>query len=192
MSLHVISCHMHNKCYMDNTIHTTYRVSWTTTSPAYDFHTSFHSCQYIIQAYINIHMQHVILFSSNDTHTIKPIQHMSIYLSTHINIQTGHYCNTFFYFFFKVSRPESPARPKWRILNRSPVYSDRFHLSYQKHFILEFSITWNHFIYNRIKAFLNIAETVANDKPINIYIYTNTFTLKAFYAPSKRSTKQYF
>ena len=52
--LHVISCHMHNECYMDNTIHTTYRVSWTITSPAYDFHTSFHSCQYIMHAYINI------------------------------------------------------------------------------------------------------------------------------------------
>ena len=25
LSLHVISCHMHNECYMDNTIHTTYR-----------------------------------------------------------------------------------------------------------------------------------------------------------------------
>ena len=49
-----------------------------------------------------------------------------------------------------------------------------------------------HFIYNRHKAFLNITETVANDKPINIYNYTNTFTLKAFYAPSKRSTKQCF
>ena len=46
--------------------------SQTITSHAYDFHTSFHSCQYIIQAYINIHMQHVIICSSNDTHTIKP------------------------------------------------------------------------------------------------------------------------
>ena len=42
------------------------------TSPAYDFHTSFHSCQYIIHAYININIQHVILCSSNDTHIIKP------------------------------------------------------------------------------------------------------------------------
>ena len=25
MPLHVISCHMHNECYMDHTIHTTYR-----------------------------------------------------------------------------------------------------------------------------------------------------------------------
>ena len=47
MSLHVISCHMHNECYMDNTNHTTYRVSWIITSPAYDFHKLFHSCQHI-------------------------------------------------------------------------------------------------------------------------------------------------
>ena len=51
MPLHVLTCHRHNECYMDRTI----------TSPAYDFHISFHSCQYIIQAYINIHIQHVIL-----------------------------------------------------------------------------------------------------------------------------------
>ena len=31
---------MYNECYMDNTIHTTYRVSWTITSHAFDFHTS--------------------------------------------------------------------------------------------------------------------------------------------------------
>ena len=70
--LHVISCHMYNEYYMDNTIHTTYRVSWTITSPAYDFHTSFHSCQYIMHTYININIQHIILCSSNDMHTIKP------------------------------------------------------------------------------------------------------------------------
>ena len=67
--------------------------------------------------------------------------------------------------------------------NWSPVNSDRFHLSYHKHFylchfILEFSITRKHFIYYRQKAFLNNAETVANDRPINIYIYTNTVTLR--------------
>ena len=70
--LHVISCHMYNECYMDNTNHTTHLVSWTITSPAYDFHTSIQSCQYIMHAYININIQHVILCSSNDTHTIKP------------------------------------------------------------------------------------------------------------------------
>ena len=96
-----------------------------------------------------------------------------------------------FFFFFK------SVVTRMADLNWSPVYSDHFHLSYQKHFylchfILEFSIMWKHFIYHRHKAFLNIAETVANDRPINIYIYINTFTLKAFYAPSKRSTKQCF
>ena len=70
MSLHVISCQMYNEFYTNNTIHTTYRVSWTITSPAYDFHTSFHSCKYIIQAYINIHIQHVILCSNLDTFTV--------------------------------------------------------------------------------------------------------------------------
>ena len=70
--LHVISCNMYNECYMDNIIHTTHRVLWTITSPAYDFHTTFHSCQYIMHAYININIHHVILCSSNDTHIIKP------------------------------------------------------------------------------------------------------------------------
>ena len=69
---HILSCHMYNECYMDNIIHTTHRVSWTITSPAYDFHTTFHSCQYILHAYININIQHVILCSSNGTHRIKP------------------------------------------------------------------------------------------------------------------------
>ena len=70
--LHVISCHMYNECCKNNTNHTTHLVSWTITSPAYDFNTSFHSCQYIMHTYINIHIQHVILCLSNDTHTIKP------------------------------------------------------------------------------------------------------------------------
>ena len=53
---------------------------------AYDFYTPFHSYQYIIQAYINIHMQHVILCSSNDTHTqsshLMVIAHTN---SSHVN-----------------------------------------------------------------------------------------------------------
>ena len=69
--LHVVSCRMYNECYMDDTIHTTYQVSWIITLPAYDFHTSFHSCQYIMHAYININIQQVILYSSNDTPTIR-------------------------------------------------------------------------------------------------------------------------
>ena len=70
--LHVISCYMYNECYMDNTNHTTHRVSWTITLPTYDFHTSFHSCQYIMHVYININVPHVILSSCNETHIIKP------------------------------------------------------------------------------------------------------------------------
>ena len=38
------------------------------TSPTYDIHTTFHSCQYIMHTYININIQHGILCSSNDTH----------------------------------------------------------------------------------------------------------------------------
>ena len=48
------------------------------TSLAYDFHTSFHSCQYIMHAYININTQHVILCSSNDTHIIWPCGNLHI------------------------------------------------------------------------------------------------------------------
>ena len=49
MPLHVISCHMHNECYMDNTIHTTYRC-----------HGQSH---HLHMASINhfIHIQHVII-----------------------------------------------------------------------------------------------------------------------------------
>ena len=42
-----------------------------------------------------------------------------------------------------------------------------------------------HFIYNRHKAFLNIAETVANDRPINIYI-------KYILCPFKKKYKTMF
>ena len=53
--LHVISCHMHNECYMDNTIHTTYRVSWTITLPGYDFHTSLFMSIYHTNIYQHSH-----------------------------------------------------------------------------------------------------------------------------------------
>ena len=88
--LQVISCHIYNECYMDNTIYTTYRVPWTITSPAYDFHTSIHSCQYIMHTYININIQHVILCSSNDTqssHVMAICTYILItcqYIRTHI------------------------------------------------------------------------------------------------------------
>ena len=55
--LHFISRHMYNECYLDNIIHTNHWVSWTITSHAYDFHATFHSCQYIMHAYIkNTHI----------------------------------------------------------------------------------------------------------------------------------------
>ena len=81
--LHVLSCHMCNECYMCNTNQTTHLMSWTITSPTYDFHTSFQSCQYILHTYININIQHVILCSSNDKHIIKPC-------NGHLHMQTHH------------------------------------------------------------------------------------------------------
>ena len=45
--------------------------------------------------------------------------------------------------------------------NRSPVYSDRFHLSYQNILFMSF-----HF------RVFNYAEAVSNGRPINIYFYT--------------------
>ena len=51
--------------------------------------------------------------------------------------------------------------------NRSPVYSDRFYLSYQN--VLFTSFHFKVLIY---------MEAFSNGRPINIYIYTNTFTLR--------------
>ena len=45
--------------------------------------------------------------------------------------------------------------------NRSPVYSDRFHLSYQNILFMSF----------RFRVF-NYAEVVSNGRPMNIYFYT--------------------
>ena len=45
--------------------------------------------------------------------------------------------------------------------NRSPVYSDRFHLSYQNILFMSF-----HF------RVFNYAEAISNGRPINIYFYT--------------------
>ena len=51
--------------------------------------------------------------------------------------------------------------------NRSPVYSDRFYLFYQNILFMSF-----HF---RVLIF---AKVFSNGRPINIYIYANTFTLR--------------
>ena len=70
--------------------------------------------------------------------------------------------NSFYLFvFFKsvAARILSPTR--MADLNRSPVYSDRFHLSYQNILFMSF----------RFKVF-NYAEAVSNGRPINIYFYT--------------------
>ena len=61
MPLHVISCHMHNKCYTDTQSTPLTRCHRQSHHLHMDFYTSFHSYQYITQAYINIHIQHVIL-----------------------------------------------------------------------------------------------------------------------------------
>ena len=66
--LHVISCHMYNECYMDNTIYTTYRVSWTITLPAHDFHTSFHSCQHTC-THISTSTYNMSFYVQEMTHT---------------------------------------------------------------------------------------------------------------------------
>ena len=71
-SLHVISCHMYNECYMDNTIHTTYRVSWIITSAAYDFHTSF------------IHVNILCTYISTSTYS------MSFYVQAMTHAQSSH------------------------------------------------------------------------------------------------------
>ena len=68
----------------------------------------------------------------------------------------------FFFFFVKVSRLESSARPTLRAdPNRSPVYFDCFHLSYQNILFMSFCF----------KVF-NCAEVFSNGRPINIYSYT--------------------
>ena len=60
-----------------------------------------------------------------------------------------------------MSRPESPALPRMADPNRSPVYSDRFHLSYQNILLLSFRF--------RVS---NYTEAFSNGRPINIYSYT--------------------
>ena len=71
MSLHVISCHMHNECYMDNTIHTTYRCH------GQSHHLHMTSINHFI--HVNLSCQHISTFTLNMsfydqamTHTSKP------------------------------------------------------------------------------------------------------------------------
>ena len=70
--LHVISFHMYNECYMDNTFHTTHQVSWTITSFAYDFHTIF--------IHVNILCTHISTSTYN----------MSLYIQAVTHTQSSH------------------------------------------------------------------------------------------------------
>ena len=71
MPLHVISFHMHNECYMDNTIHTTYRCH------GQSHHLHMTSINHFI--HINLSCKHISTFTFNMsfydqamTHTSKP------------------------------------------------------------------------------------------------------------------------
>ena len=67
----------------------------------------------------------------------------------------------YFFFLFKSVATRIPGPTRMANPNRSPVYSDRFHLSYQNILFISF----------RFRVF-NYAEAVSNGKPINIYFYT--------------------
>ena len=51
--LHVISCHMYNECYMDNSNHIIHHVSWTIILIAYNFHTITHSMSIYLYTHIS-------------------------------------------------------------------------------------------------------------------------------------------
>ena len=91
----------------------------------------------------------------------------------------------YFVFFSKVSRPKSPARPGWRIRTGarftptfSIILSERLFILF--HFIIFDHAEAFHFgqAHNQLqfqftigtRPFLNVSETVANNRPINIYI----------------------
>ena len=52
-TLHVISCHMYNKCYTDNSNHTIHHVSWTIILIAYNFHTITHFLSIYLYTHIS-------------------------------------------------------------------------------------------------------------------------------------------
>ena len=68
-------------------------------------------------------------------------------------------CITFF--FFKSVMTQIPGLTRMADPNRSPVYSNRFHLSYQNLLFMSF-----HF------RVFNYAKAVSNGRSINIYFYT--------------------
>ena len=64
-------------------------------------------------------------------------------------------------FFFKNVATRIPGLTRMVDPNRSPVYSDRFHLSYQNILFMLFCF-----------RVFNYAEAFSNGRPINIYSYT--------------------
>ena len=72
--------------------------------------------------------------------------------------------------FSKVSRPESPSRPE-RWVRTGARFTPTFSFILSKHLFMLF----------RFKVF-NYAEAFSNGRPINIYIFQNSITKKAFYA----------
>ena len=52
-SLHVISCHMYNECYTDNSNHTVHHVSWIIILIAYNFRTITHSMSIYLYTHIS-------------------------------------------------------------------------------------------------------------------------------------------
>ena len=52
--LHVISCHIYNECYTDNSNHTIHHLSWTIILIAYNFHTITHFMSIYLYTYISI------------------------------------------------------------------------------------------------------------------------------------------
>ena len=65
------------------------------------------------------------------------------------------------FFFFKTVATRIPGQTRMTDPSWSPVYSDRFHLSYQNILFMLF----------RFRVF-NYAEAFSNGRPINIYSYT--------------------
>ena len=82
--LHVISCHMYNECYMDNTNHTAHLLSWTITSLAYDFHTS---CTHIPTSTYNMSFYFQAMTHTRSSHVMTICTYKLItcqYIRTHI------------------------------------------------------------------------------------------------------------
>ena len=69
MPLHVISCHMHNECYMGNTIHTTYRCH------GQSHHLHMTSINHFI--HVNLSCKHISTFTFNMSFNDQEVIHTS-------------------------------------------------------------------------------------------------------------------